>query len=117
MASSVGMSDWMIAQNKCIYCGESDFSSVFGPRSYIECVCCQDAGCHIDCEQGATGVEMDQETVESEQYEYFCSKVPPTSNPSAPPSTKVTNHDHAAALHTVIVASVPCRFFDQQRRI
>ena len=79
--------EWATAQNKCKYCGESDFCSEFGPRTFVECVACQDLGCHVECEQAATGVELDQETVESEQYEYFCSKVrffPPFHPPGLP---------------------------------
>lgn len=87
-SASAGPTDWVTAQNKCIYCGESDFVKEFGPRTFIECVCCQDLGCHIECEQAATGVELDQETVESEQYEYFCSKV---SSIPPPPAGVIQN--------------------------
>ena len=74
--ASADSADWASAQNKCIYCGGNDFSVEFGPRTFIECVCCQDLGCHVECEQASIGTELDQTTVESEDYEYFCSKVP-----------------------------------------
>lgn len=73
--ATTGAADWSTAKSKCIYCGESDFCLEFGPRTFVECVSCQSDGCHCECEEAATGVQLDQETVESEQYEYFCSKV------------------------------------------
>ncbi len=67
--------EWAVAKNRCIYCGDSDFTTEFGPRTFIDCVGCNDLGTHLECEHAASGVVLDEETVESENYAWYCSKV------------------------------------------
>ena len=66
---------WATAQNCCIYCGDSDFSGDFGPRAFIECAGCNDLGTHVECEHATSGVELDQDIVQSDNYAWYCSKV------------------------------------------
>ncbi len=73
--------EWAVAKNRCIYCGDSDFTTEFGPRTFIDCVGCNDLGTHLECEHAASGVELDEETVESENYAWYCSKVSTSGEP------------------------------------
>jgi hypothetical protein len=67
--------DWTTAKDRCIYCGDSDFASEFGPRTFIECAGCNDLGVHVECEHAASGEELDAETIGSDNYAWYCSKV------------------------------------------
>ena len=67
--------DWASAKDRCIYCGDSDFTSEFGPRTFIECAGCNDLGVHVECEHAASGEELDEDTIGSDNYAWYCSKV------------------------------------------
>ncbi|KAL0052496.1 hypothetical protein WJX82_003084 [Trebouxia sp. C0006] len=64
---------WAAEENCCVHCKHGDIQQGFGPRTFILCVCCQDRGSHVECEEKATGLPVSPQALEAGN-DWFCSQ-------------------------------------------
>ncbi len=58
-----------------MHCGSGDFSQEYGDSMFVVCSSCACTGTHIGCHVDKTGVQLQQEFIESGS-DWYCSKVP-----------------------------------------
>jgi hypothetical protein len=63
------------ASESCIHCGSDAFQLGWGSQTFIQCDCCADLGTHVGCHEKDRGEVLQQEEVDSPNFQWFCSKV------------------------------------------
>lgn len=63
---------WADSPESCVHCGQADYQEGFGPRTLILCSSCGALGTHVACEEGATGIPIQEHHVRG-MCEWHCS--------------------------------------------
>ncbi len=74
-AAAVSSDEWAVPVSEaCKHCGQEDYGIGFGPRTLLQCSCCQGSFAHVECEEKAIGRSLSEESLACNN-EWFCSEV------------------------------------------